>query len=70
MAVSDDKLRLTMAPLAVRKEDAARLLGMGPDSFERHVMREVRCVRRGSLKLYPIVELERWLRENSARLLD
>lgn len=58
-----------ITPLALSKPDAAAALGMSVDSFERYVMADVRCVRRGRLRLYPVDELRRWLDENAERLL-
>ncbi len=46
--------------VALTREEAAASLGIGLDSFERHVQPEVRMIRRGKLRLVPIVELERW----------
>jgi hypothetical protein len=42
---------------------------MSIDSFERHVQPEVRLIRRGKLRLVPMVELDRWVRENMAHAL-
>jgi hypothetical protein len=54
-------------PLALRKEEAAKALGMSVDSFERHVLPQVRVVRlTGRLRLIPVSELERWVAENAA----
>jgi len=53
----------TVAPVprvALTRGEAAASLGIGLDSFERHVQPEVRMIRRGKLRLVPIVELERW----------
>ena len=46
--------------VAVTRDEAAASLGMSLDSFERHVQPELRLIRRGKLRLVPIVELERW----------
>jgi len=43
---------------------------MSPDSFERYVMPDVRCVYRNRLRLYPVAELQRWLAENAERVLE
>ena len=56
--------------LALTRPEAAAALGVSVNSFDRHVAAEVRVVRRGSIRLYPIAELERWLRENAARTLE
>ncbi len=58
-----------ITPIALSKPDAAAALGMSVDSFERYVMADVRCVRRGRLRLFPVAELERWANENAERLL-
>jgi len=55
--------------LALTKSEAADALGVSVDSFERHIQLEVRCVRRGRLRLFDLRELERWLDKNSARTL-
>jgi len=60
---------VVLAPIALSKPDAAAALGMSPDSFERYVMADVRCIRRGRLRLYPVEELRRWAETNAERLL-
>lgn len=54
-----------VARLALTRAEAADSLGMSLDSFERHVQGELRLVRRGSLRLVPVRELERWLAANA-----
>jgi hypothetical protein len=46
--------------VALKREEAAAALGMSLDSFERHVQRHLRVIRRGRMVLVPIAELERW----------
>jgi hypothetical protein len=58
------------ACLAVQHKDAPAAMGMGKTSFEKYVVPEVRCVRRGSMRIYPVRELERWLERNAERVLD
>lgn len=63
--------RATAAPrIALTKAEAAAALGMSVDSFERYVGPEVRCVRRGRMRLFPVAEIERWASENAARTLN
>src|SRR5690242_16846380 len=57
-------------PIALPKPAAAAALGMSVDSFERYVQSDVRCIRRGRMRLYPVAELERWAAENAKRLLS
>lgn len=51
--------------LAVTRSEAAAAMGMSVNSFERHVQPELRVIRRGQLRLYPVRELERWLEANA-----
>jgi len=57
-------------PLAVPLDEAARLLGVSRDSLERHVLADLRIVRRGRLRLVPVRELERWLEREAAKTLS
>jgi hypothetical protein len=56
--------------ISFRAGEAAKALGVSDDFFSEHIAHELRCVRRGRLKLYPLRELERWLDENASRVLD
>jgi excisionase family DNA binding protein len=47
------------------KAEAADSLGVSVDFLERHVMPELRVVRRGRRRLIPLRELERWLDQNA-----
>jgi len=56
--------------LALSKPEAAAALGMSLNSFERHVQPELRVIRRGKLRLFPVRELERWLEANADLTID
>jgi len=56
--------------LALSKPEAAEALGVSVDTLERHVLGELRVVRRGRLVLIPLRELEAWLERNAARTLE
>jgi hypothetical protein len=56
--------------LALSPSEAAAAIGISADSFYRHVRPDLRLVRRGRLVLVPVVELERWLDRQAARLGD
>lgn len=56
--------------LAVSKVEAAGMLGVSVDFFERHVMHELRIVRLGRRRLIPLRELERWLDREASRALE
>jgi len=60
---------IALQPIALAKPDAAAALGMSVDSFERYAMADLRCIRRGRLRLYPVRELERWADEQAEGLL-
>jgi len=62
-------VQLAMRPIVVTKAEAAAALAMSVDSFERYVMADVRCVRRGRLRLFPVAELEAWANDNAERTL-
>ena len=55
--------------MALTRAEAAAALGISLDSFERHIQPELRLLRRGSLRLVPVRELERFLEENAERVL-
>jgi excisionase family DNA binding protein len=56
--------------LAVTPEQAAAMLSMSRDTFDRYVRDEVRVVRTGRKVLVPVAELERWVERNAARTLE
>lgn len=56
--------------LGLTREEAAAALGMSLDSFERHVQPTLRMVRRGRMRVVPVVELQRWLEANATATLD
>lgn len=51
--------------LGLTVEEAARAVGISESSFKRHVQPELRIVRRGSLRIIPVPEIERWLEGNA-----
>lgn len=55
--------------LACSRETAAVMLDRSVDSFDKHVMPDLRTIRRGRLVRIPLTELERWVNENAARAL-
>lgn len=53
--------------LTLTRREAALALGVSLDFLEDHVLRELRVVRRGRLRLIPVAELERWVHANATR---
>jgi hypothetical protein len=56
-------LRRPVPRLALRPEEAAVAIGMSPDAFAEHVKPHLRPTLVGSMRLYRIEELERFLAE-------
>jgi hypothetical protein len=65
-----EKRRAIIRPLAYRAEEAAVALGVSDEFFREQVAPEVRAVRIGRVKLYPVRELEGWLERNAALALE
>lgn len=64
-------LEATAQPrLSVQHKDAPGVLGIGKTSFEKYVVPHVPCVRDGSMRIYAIKDLERWLDRNKEFALD
>ena len=55
--------------LAVSREQAAALLSVSVDTFDRRVLPDLRVVNKGRRVLVPVRELEVWLEANAARAL-
>jgi hypothetical protein len=56
--------------LSLTRQEAADALGVGITTFKTKIAPELRVVRQGSIRLYPIRELEAWLERNAERVLD
>jgi excisionase family DNA binding protein len=55
---------------ALRVEEAAEACGVSRDFFDRHVLPEIRAVRKGRIVLIPVKALEDWLDANARRIFD
>jgi excisionase family DNA binding protein len=55
--------------ILVTKAEAAELLGMSVDSFERYVQPYIRAIRKGRLIRFRVSDLERWAEENAGQAL-
>ena len=56
--------------IALTREEAAAAVGMSLTAFEQYVQPELRLIRRGRLRLVPVVELERWADEAAERTVE
>ena len=63
------KLEAPIPRVALTVPEAAASLGIGVDFFNENVRPELRIIRRGSKRLVPVAELERWAAENAERAL-
>jgi len=59
----------TVPRLALSKAEAAHSLGCSVDHLERHVLEHLKVVYVGARRLIPVVELERFLREQAVPVL-
>ena len=59
-------IKVSPPRLALRKEEAAVALGISDESFDRYCKPQVRVVRLGSLRLYPVDELRRFLESEAS----
>lgn len=55
--------------LAVDRTQAASLLSMSVDHFERHVLPDLRVIQTGRKQTIPVRELENWMSARAARAL-
>jgi excisionase family DNA binding protein len=55
--------------LAYSPDEAAAALGVSRDFLDKHVMRDLRVVRKGRRRLIPRTELEAWLHREAARAI-
>lgn len=64
------KIRPTVPAIALPPAEAAAALGMGETAFREHVAPDIRVIRRGRMRLYPVADLERWATDNASYTLD
>lgn len=63
------KLGAPIPRVALTVPEAAASIGVGVDFFDQHVRPDLRVIRRGSKRLIPVAELERWAEENAEKVL-
>jgi excisionase family DNA binding protein len=63
------KLEAPIPRIALTIPEAAAALGVGVDFFNENIRPELRVVRRGSKRLIPVSELQRWAEENAELVL-
>ncbi len=55
---------------ALRKPDAAAAMGVSDETFDRHVRPTLECVHIGSVTVYPLAAIERWLEDRAEAPAD
>jgi excisionase family DNA binding protein len=56
--------------LALTPDQAAEALGVSRDFFDKHVIHELRVVRRGRRRIIPVASLVNWLDAHAALPLE
>jgi hypothetical protein len=56
--------------IALTRREAADALGVSLTFFEREIQPELRVIRRRSVRLIPVKELERWAEANAHLTLE
>lgn len=56
--------------LALRKDAAALALGVSDETFDKHIRPSLPAVRVGSVRVYPVALIERWLIEHASSPID
>ncbi len=51
--------------VALTRQEAAASLGVSLSTFQRDIQPDLRIVRRGSVRLVPVAELEQWAEKNA-----
>ena len=63
------KLDAPIPRVALTVPESAAALGVGVDFFNENIRPELKVIRRGSKRLVPVSELQRWAEENAERVL-
>jgi hypothetical protein len=56
--------------LALRKADAAAACGCSEETFDKHVRPSLPVVRLGGVRVYPVEDLQSWLRDHAEAPTD
>ena len=55
--------------LALTRQEAAESLGVSLTTFKTRIAPNLRVVREGKVRLYPVPDLQRWVEEHAERVL-
>ena len=68
-----DKLAQSRRPvprITLTRQEAADALGVGITTFKTKIAPDLRVIRQGTVRLYPVRDLERWADENAEKVID
>jgi hypothetical protein len=65
LVVSRPRVDVPVPALALRRAQAAAAVGVSLETFDAHVRPHLNVVRVGTVELYPVVELQRFLVERA-----
>ncbi len=60
LAVNTETRRTPAPRIALTKDEAAQALGMSVGSLNKYVLPDVKVIRRGTIVLIPVKQLETW----------
>ena len=63
------KLKAPIPRVTLARQEAAAALGISVETYRLNIEPDLRLVRLGRLRLAPVEELQRWVREHSERTL-
>lgn len=62
-------LKAPIPPIALKPTAAAAAMGVGETFFNEEIAPDLRVIRRGRVRLFPVAELERWADEHAEKTL-
>ena len=65
-----DSLTTQSLVVGLRREAAAKALGVSEETFDRHVRPSLPVVRLGSVRVYPVAVVEAWLLDQARAPVD
>jgi hypothetical protein len=63
--MSRPRVDVAVPALALRRAQAAAALAVSLETFDQHIRPELSATSVGTVTVYPVAELERWLTENA-----
>lgn len=64
--MSRPRIEVAVPALALRRAEAAAALGVSLETFDQHIRPTLAAVQVGTVVLYPVADLQRFLTEHSS----